>query len=343
MAAPVSDVREISHIAYGFMASKAMFAALNLELFGHVANGADDLHSLSRATRVGENRLETLLAVLVSLGLLVRDGDIYANAPATDRYLVPGRAAYFGDYYRFQIDRQIYPNMLHLDAGLAGDQSNLAHDSMSGWLAEAEVAEDFSRAQHAGSLGPALLMARKIDLTGAVRLLDVAGGTGAYSITFCEKYPELTATIIDFPNVIEVSRRYVSDAGMTDRIAFIQGDALDVDWPEGQDVVLMSYLLSAVGGDDIPGLVSSAWNALQPGGRLIIHDFMLSDERSGPVSAAVFFLSYLALRTDSISFTAAELVPQLEAQGFSNIVEDVMIREITKYIVANKPSRGGEP
>ncbi len=339
MAEPVTDVRQISHIAYGFMASKALFAALNLELFGHIATGAKDVDALSAATGVAENRLQTLLAVLVSLGLVARNGDGYANAPATERYLVPGAAAYFGDYYRFQIDRQIYPNMLSLDAGLAGDEANLAHDSMSGWLAGSHSAEDFSRAQHAGSMGPALLLARKIDLSGAKRLLDVAGGTGAYSITFCERYPELKATILDFPSVIEVSKRYVSDASMADRISLIPGDALEVDWPADQDVVLMSYLLSAVGGDQIPELFKRAWAALNRGGRLIIHDFVLFDDRSGPLSAAVFFLSYLPLRTDSVSFTAAELIPMLESRGFTSIRHDVMIPEITKYVMATKSGR----
>lgn len=340
MAAPITDVRQISHIAYGFMASRALFAALNLELFGHILNGATELKALSSATGVAEKRLETLMAVLVSLGLVVRDGNGYGNASATERYLVPGAPAYFGDYYRFQIDKQIYPNMAYIDAGLAGDEAGLAHDSMSGWLSEPQTARDFSRAQHAGSMGPAMLMVNKIDISGAKRLLDVAGGTGAYSITFCGRHAELTATILDFPSVIEVGTGFVADAGMTDRIALIPGDALEVSWPADQDVVLMSYLLSAVGGDDITILLDRAWTALSSGGRLIIHDFMLFDDRSGPVSAALFFLGYLSLRTDAISFTAAELIAMLEARGFTDIQSDDMIPEITSYVTASKPAGG---
>ncbi len=337
MAEALTDVRQISHIAYGFMVSKALFAALNLELFGHVAKGAGDVESLARATGVAENRLRTLLAVLVGVGLLSQDGDAYANSPAAARYLVPGAAAYFGDYYRFQIDRQIYPNMLSLDAGLIGDEANLAHHSMSDWLSEPGRAADFSNAQHAGSLGPAMMMAKAIDLSGAKRLLDVAGGTGAYSITFCRHNPGLAATIIDFPSVIEVSERFIAEAGMADRIALVSGDALEVDWPGGHDVVLMSYLLSAVGEADIPILLARAWDALAPGGRLIVHDFMLEDDRSGPLAAAAFFLSYLALRTDPVSFSTAELKPLLEARGFTGLRDQVMIPEITKVLLAEKP------
>lgn len=268
---------------------------------------------------------------------MTRDGAGYANAPATERYLVPGAPAYFGDYYRFQIDRQIYPNLVHLDAGLAGDEANMAHTSISDWLSTAAKAEDFSRAQHAGSLGPAKIMAKKIELGRARRLLDVAGGSGAYSITFCRAWPELSATIIDFPSVIEVAKRFVAEAGMAERIALIAGNALEAEWPAGQDVVLMSYLLSAVGGGDIGELLRRAWSALDPGGLLIVHDFMLADDRSGPLSAASFFLSYLPLRTDSVSFSAAELRPEIERRGFVEVHDDVMLPELTKYIVATRP------
>ncbi|HJM50701.1 MAG TPA: methyltransferase [Alphaproteobacteria bacterium] len=340
MNEPLTDVRQISHIAYGFMASKALFAALNVELFGHLDKGARDIEALAGATGMTPHGLETLLASLLSLGLLVRDGDDYANAPATASYLVPGAKAYFGDYYRFQIDRQVYPNFIHLDAGLAGNEEGLAHDSFSGWVEDAQMAADFSRAQHAGSLGPALMMSDRIDLSGRRRLLDVAGGTGAYSITFCRRQAELVATIIDFPSVIEVAKGYVTAAGLEDRITLQAGDALAEEWPGNQDVVLMSYFLSAVGGGDIETLLGRAWQALAPGGRLIVHDFMLDDDRAGPAQAAAWFLVYLPLRTDAVSFSAAELEPLIAGHGFEGIQDQVMIPEITKVITAEKPGTG---
>lgn len=337
MVEPLSDVRQISRLAYGFLISKAIFAALNIELFGQLSGGGASIGELSEATGVAENALETLTSALVSVGLLSRDKGRLVNSPAAERYLVPGAPAYFGDYYRFQIDRQIYPLMVGLDAGLAGDEAGLKHQSMSGWLSAAEDAEDFSRAQHAGSAGPAMMLARSLDLGGAKTLLDVAGGTGAYSIAFCDNYPDLTATIIDFPSVVDVAERFVGDAGMAGRIALIGGDALQVPWPDGQDVVLMSYLLSAVGGGDIAVLLTRAWQALRPGGRLVLHDFMLDDDRSGPVSTAAFFMTYLALRTDPVSFTAEQVRSWAEERGFVDVRSDVMIPEITKIVMAVKP------
>lgn len=344
MATPLTDVREISKLAYGFMASRALFAALELRLFGHVAAGARDVDALSAATGVPRNRLQTLVAALASVGALVREEGGLSNAPAVATYLDPAARAYFGDYYRLQIGRQIYRDMTHLDAGLAGNRAALAHAEMSGWLSDPEEARIFSDAQHAGSMGPALMLAKRLDLSGVGSLLDVAGGTGAYSIGFCRANPGLAATILDFPAVIEVARGYVRDAGLVDRITLTAGDAREIAWPGGQDVVFMSYLLSAVGGDAIAPLLQRALGVLRPGGRLIIHDFMLDETHSGPSSAALFFLSYLSANPDAVSFTSGDMARWTRAAGFVDPAAEVMIPEITMMVTATKPedARGAE-
>jgi len=339
---PLTEVREISRIAYGFFASRALFAALNLELFRHIDEagaepGGATAEALANRCGAQVNGMDTLLSMLANIGLVTRDGGAFANSPAAARYLVPGKPAYFGDYYRYQIDYLLYPQMTHIEAGITGDESGLARTSTEGMMEDPADAEAFSRAQHAGSLGPALLFSKLLDFSDARTLLDVAGGTGAYSITLAQQNPDLKATIVDFPNVVEVARRYIGEAGMADRIALVPGDAMKAEWPGNQDVVLMSYLLSAVGKDDIPLLLQKAFTALRPGGRLVVHDFMLNKDRSGPFSAAGFFLYYLALRTDPLSFTAEELAPMVEAAGFTAVRHDAMLPEITKYLIGYKP------
>lgn len=339
MARPITDARDISRIAYGFMASKALFSALNFDLFGRLAGGPSSFARLVEETGVAPNRLRTMLAALTGVGLIVRDGDGYRNAPASERYLVRGAPAYFGDYYRFQIDRQIYPALLHLDAGIAGDTAHLAFDSLAGLTGDPKEADAFTRAQHAGSMGPALMLAKELDLGGARVLLDVGGGSGAFSIALCQRNPELRATVLDYPNVIAVAERFVRQAKLQDRIAYLTGDAVGTAWPNEQDVVLMSYLLSAVAEPSIPLVFRKAWDALRPGGRLLIHDFMLDDDETGPALAALWFLQYLSGRVDGICFSAATLAAQLERQGFENISDQVAVPEITKLVSCTKPIR----
>ena len=332
---PLTDVRDISRIAYGFIASKALFAALELDLFSRLLE-PKSIDALARESGVPARRVQTLLATLTALGLIVRDGDRFHNSPASERYLTRGSPASFGEYYRLQVNRQLYPALEHLDAGLAGDASNLSVDQ-EGLLSDPAEAEIFSVAQHAASLGPAIRLATAIDLQGSRTLLDVAGGSGAFSITLCRHYPELAATIIDFPNVIEVARRFVADAGLSERIDLTGGNALDTDWPGNQDVVLMSYLLSAVKEDDIPTLLASAYRSLRPGGRLIVHDFMLDDDEQGPALAAQWFLLGLALQPDAGSFSAATLSVLLAEQGFTGVSSQTLIPQITKIVVGSKP------
>ena len=337
MTMPIADVRDISRIAYGFIGSKALFSALNLDLFGRLTGSKMTFEKLVEETGVAPNRLRTLLVALTSVGLIVRDGDGYQNAPASERYLVRSAPAYFGDYYRFQIDRQIYPALLHLDAGMAGDLAHLAFDSLAGLTGDPQEAEAFTRGQHAGSMGAALMLARNLDMGDARLLLDVGGGSGAFSIALCQRYPGLRATLLDFPNVIAVAERFVKEAHLQERIAYVNGDAIGTPWPNNQDVVLMSYLLSAVAESSIPLLIRKAWDALRPGGRLLIHDFMLENEETGPALAALWFLQYLSGRIDGISFSAATLAVQLEAHGFQGTSDQVVIPEITKLIVCVKP------
>jgi 2-hydroxy-4-(methylsulfanyl)butanoate S-methyltransferase len=333
---PLTDVRDISRIAYGFIASKALFAALELDLFSRLLE-PKTIDALARESGIPAHRVKTLLATLTALGLIVRDDDRFRNSPASERYLTRGSPAYFGEYYRLQINRQVYPALEHLDAGLAGDPRNLASD-IEGLMRDPAEAEVFSVAQHAASLGPAIQLSKMIDLHGSRTLLDVAGGSGAFSITLCRRYPELAATIIDFPNVIQVARRFIAAAGLSERIQLAGGNALDTDWPDNQDAVLMSYLLSAVKEDDIPALLASAYLSLRPGGLLIVHDFMLDDDEQGPALAAQWFLQNLAFQPDAGSFSAAALTVLLVEQGFMSVSSQILIPQITKIVVASKPA-----
>lgn len=334
MPEAMTDVRQISRIAYGFMGSKALFAALDLGLFDFIAAEPVTLDRLSEKTGVARNRMVTLLSALLALGLVVRVEKSYANAPATQRYLVRGSQAFVGDYYRLQIDKVIFPGLLGLTDGLLGKPTQ----SMREMLADPEDAALFTDAQHQGSRGPALLLSRRLDLTGYTSLLDVAGGSGTFSIELCKKHPDLSCTILDFPSVIKLAERYVDASRLSSRITLIGADALEEQWPGKHDVVLMSYLLSAVGESNIPALIDRAWHALRPEGLLVLHDFMLDENRDGPREAALWFLFYIVQRSDSTSFTAGDLMDLLKQRGFIDINSDELVPGITGLVQARKPA-----
>lgn len=333
-AAPAVGRTDLSAIAYGFMASQALFAALEIDLFSRLEAGPRRIDELAAATRVAPNRLQTLLHALAGIGLLIAEEQGYANAPACARYLVRGQPGDFGDYFRLQVARQIYPAMGHLTAGLTGTGS--AFDTLCGLLSQPDEARTFTAAQHAGSLTAARALADRVPLVHARTLLDVGGGSGAFAIALCVHNPELRAAILDFPTVITVTREYRDSAGLAERIELLAGDATHTPWPANQDVVLMSYLLSALADREVDVVLAKAHASLRPGGLLVVHDFMLDDDAPGPALAALWFLQYIAYRADSVSFSAQSLGARLRNAGFAPDSGAVLIPEITKVILARK-------
>lgn len=331
MVAALTDVRDISRIGYGFMASRALFSALEADLFGHLAAGPKPLDTLARDTGLAATRLRRLLTACVALGLLARDGDRYANSPASAAYLVRTAPAYFGDYFRFQVARQIYPTLMHLDGALRGERVNFYAQ-----LSDPDEASAFTRAQHSGSLGPAHVVARLVDLSGARRLLDVAGGSGAFSIALCRQAPDLACTIIDFPGVAAAGRALVRDSGLGDRIAFVEGDARDVSWPDANDVVLLSYLLSAVAEPSAHALLGKAHKALRPGGRLLVHDFMVDDDETGPPLAALWLLNAVTIDADVAAITPAWLSAAVRRAGFVDTEVTPVVPGTTRLLTARR-------
>ncbi|HEY3067470.1 MAG TPA: methyltransferase [Methylomirabilota bacterium] len=328
----ITDVRGISTIAYGFMASKALFAALNLDLFSRLADGPKSLEALAAESGIAPTRLLSLLTACVSLGLLETVPGGYANAPASTTYLVRSAPGYFGDYYRLQIDRQVYPALTRLDDALRG-----ARVDFYGLMQDTVEAERFSAAQDAGSRGPARVLAKLVDLDGSRTLLDVGGGTGAFSVALCRRYPELTATILDFPNVRPLAERCIAAAGLEDRITFVGGDALHTKWLAPQDVVVASYLLSAIAAGDGERVVAEAFKVLRPGGRLIVHDFMVEDDRTGPAAAALWLLTAVVIDPEAPSLTPGSVAALMARHGLEPVAVHDVVPGITKAVIARKP------
>lgn len=338
-SAPLTEAEQISDVAFGFMGSKALFAALHHGVFTALAEGSLTAEALGAATGLHPERARTLATALASLGLLTAEaeGDRFANSPAADAFLVRGAKHDFGDYLRLQVDRQMYRLLDQIDDALTDTLPEDATDSYATWFEDAEEARLYSASQHSGSLGPARGLAKLADLSGARRLLDVGGGTGAFAITLCKAYPGLSATIVDFPNVAAVGRGYVRRAGLEDRIRYVEGNALETEWPKPVDALLMSYLFSGVPGDAHEGLIARAFEHLAPGGRFMVHDFVVAADRTGPKLAALWQLQHTAFTPTARSLDDAWLAEALSAAGFADVSVRPMIPGMTMLAMGVKP------
>src|SRR6516225_7966670 len=153
-AKPIDDVRDISAITYGFMASKALFSALDFDLFTHIDRRANSVTALTKATGVSENRMLTLLTALKSVGLIVEREGRFANAPATAKFLVAGAPGDFRDYVRLVNGAFGYEGFRHLTPALRGERIFPDKGFYDGMIYSAGLGgEAFSSAQHSGRWG----------------------------------------------------------------------------------------------------------------------------------------------------------------------------------------------
>ncbi len=337
-AMPLESAEEISDIAFGFMGSKALFSALHSDIFSIISETTLTPEQVASKCSLDTERVTTLLTALTSLGLVRREGEGFTNSPAAEAFLVKGRTYDFGDYLRFQIDRQMYPFMTQLNDALEGTLEEDQVASYEEWFSDEDEAKLYSKSQHSGSLGPGRGLAKMVDLSKARSLLDVGGGTGAFSISLCKAYGQLNSTILDFPNVAKVGEEFIASEGLSDRIAYQPGNALTDAWPDTADGVLMSYLFSGVPGTSIPGLVRKAMDTLTAGGVFMVHDFMVDDSREGPKLAALWQLQHTAFNPEAKSITSDYVAGLMEAAGFVGIQTREMIPGMTTLVFGRKPA-----
>jgi hypothetical protein len=319
-------IAAVSSIAYGFMGSQALFAALDLGLFTALAAGPLSADELARKTGAQLEPLHTLLAACLALGLVERDGTSYRNTPAAQRYLVRHARGYMGEYYLRQIAETLYARMPETRAVLRGQGHTTTY---ARFLNDPARTELFIRGQHAGSSGPAYLLAQTLDLSPFGRLLDLGGGSGAFAIEACRRYSTLSAVVFDQRLVVGFAEKFVDEAGLSDRICCVAGDVVDDRWPDDADLILLSYVLSSYRPDTVRNVLARVHSYLPVGGTLIIHDFALHGGRPGPRNAALWMFANLAISATTHSHTISEMTQAMTESGFADIAARPHIPDIT--------------
>ena len=173
-----------------------------------------------------------LLSTCLALRLLWWDGERYYNSPAAHRFLVQTSRSYVGDYYLRQVSPILYPRLPLVRSLLGGDLTEPL--DYANTLDDPKTNEEFVCGQHAGSFGPATLLACSQDFSRRSRLLDLGGGSGAFAIEAVKRYPALSAIVFDLPQVVAVTEQIIQESGLTSRIICAGGDLRTDPWPEGR-------------------------------------------------------------------------------------------------------------
>merc|ERR1719247_663767 len=230
------------------MASQALFTGLEVGVFEAIAaagEGGLALPGLQKQCKMDAPRLQTLLTSLVSIKSLLRAADgTYTLSPNTAAYLVQSSKAYYGDYLRYQMGRQFYHRMGALPDVMTTGQA----PSYASWFSDPETAKVYTQAQHNGSMATArYLVKKKLSLEGATTMLDVGGGSGAFSYVFVDATPGLKSTVLELPEVCKTGEgiKATMSADVQSRVNFTELDATSPNWPVSDteyEVVLMSYI-----------------------------------------------------------------------------------------------------
>lgn len=308
----------ILELSGAFWKTCTLHAAVKLDIFSVLDARRLSAEEVAAQAGTGDDATARLLDALAAMGLLIKEEGLYANTDAASAYLSTSSPQYLG--YMILHHHHLVGLWKNLDESVRTGKP--VRDSNAGDGAEEEDEEEreaflMGMYNNANLMAPQLV--RQVDLEGRRRLLDMGGGPGTYAIWFCRQYPELTAVVFDLPTTRPFAEKVIEEAGMSGRIGFEAGSYLDQDLPGGFDVVWMSHILHGEGFADCGDMIQRAWNALEPGGMVVIHEFIMNDDRSGPAFPALFSLNMLVATGDGRAYTKKEISQMLEKSGFKDI------------------------
>lgn len=304
------DSGKLLELSGGYWKTCTLHAGVKLGVFTAIGKGETTSKELAASLKVDTRALTMLLNALTAMGLLMHEGDRYRNTPESFEFLSRDSEHYLGYiilHHHHLVDSwSQLPTAVQTGGPVRGRVS----------FGDKERREAFLMGMFNLAMAIAPRVVDVIDLSGRRRLLDLGGGPGTYAIHFCLKNPDLRAIIYDLETTRPFAEATVAKFGLTDRIEFMSGNYLEEERIEGRyDVAWLSHILHGEGPEDCQAIVDKTAAALEPGGVMLIHEFILTDSMDGPVFPALFSLNML-LGTDSgQAYSDGQLRKMMEAAG----------------------------
>lgn len=299
----MKSVSEIVDLASAYYGSAVLFAALDCDVFAQVEAGTFD--AAPRGMRL-------LADACVAEGLLEKRDGVYFNTPAGKAALVPGGPADLTKAIRY--NRDVYPAW--------GRLAELARTGRPVERPEIHLGEDAARTKAfaASMFGRAMGIGRGIvPLLGKLegRVLDLAGGPGAYAILMAQANPQSTYVTVDLPAISAEAAGYVAQFGLAGRIECRAGDYhADEYEAEAYDVVTIFGALHQESPAQIVDILKRAHRALRPGGRIFVLDMMTDATHTAPKFSALFAVNMALTTENGWVFADTELKEWLREAGF---------------------------
>jgi 2-polyprenyl-3-methyl-5-hydroxy-6-metoxy-1,4-benzoquinol methylase len=335
MEGPLVDDRAIWDLWLSQYQLPVVLAADELGVFECLRDAPATLDQMCDRLGLFARSAAALTAALASTGYLIQRGGRFELTQTARVYLLRDSEFYWAPMLRGAGFGQATTEMLMrtLRTENLGENDRVTRRWEHGEI-NAEDAHAANQRFHSHSFPSALGLARTHDFSDVQRLLDVAGGSGCYSIAIASGHAHVRCTVADLPPVAEDARSYIQRYNCQARVDTVGLNMFNDAWPNGYDAVLLTNVLHDWDPDRRAFLAKAAFNVLPPRGQLLIHEILLNDAQDGPLAGSLFSVMMLGTRGKQLSFV--ELEELTRRAGFV----DVSVEHTYGYYSLVKATKG---
>jgi 2-polyprenyl-3-methyl-5-hydroxy-6-metoxy-1,4-benzoquinol methylase len=296
----------------------ALKTGIELDVFTAVGEGANTPATLAKRCNASERGMRTLCDYLTILGFLAKQDQKYSLTPDTAIFLDRRSPAYIGSIAGFLTSPRMFDRFRDLTAvvrkgGSLEDDRGTTEVNNPIWV---EFARSMAAMQRPVAEGVAKLV--NADAGEKWKVLDIAAGHGVYGVAIAQHNPNAEIFAVDWPVVLEVAKENARAAKVESRYHTIPGNAFEVDFGTGYDLVLLTGFVHHFDPPTIEKLLRKIHAALAPNGRVVTVELVPNEDRVTPATAAGFSLIMLASTRAGDSYPMTEYDRMFRSAGFSS-------------------------
>jgi C-20 methyltransferase BchU len=297
----------------------ALKAAFDLGLFEAMSGGARELSALAEATGAMAPRLEKFLITLKEIGVTRLAEDGWALTPFAEQFFTDAEhhrnltMVPFVDYISSLV-QTFYVNLADVVRG------KMDFTSLVPYPPRTREDNVFYETIHRSNVHfPIRLLQEHARLEGVSRLLDVGGGIGDIASAVCERFPELNVTLINLPSALDLVSENVAARGLAERIKPQAVDMYKEPYPQAQ-AVMFARILYPMNAQFCTMLLKKAYDALEPGGRVLILDMIISDPKKPNYDYLTHYICSVGMGFTVLEFKDHGIYPDvLRSVGFTDV------------------------
>jgi hypothetical protein len=296
-----------------------LFVAYRLGLFRLLDERPRTLAEVCESLGLEARPAQAILSYSTALGLLELGGDRYALTALAEDYLLETSPTYWGPVFELGITNPRLTSYSDWEAAVRTNTAQIygGEETFGSHEAQAEVARTFTRGMHGISMAPASAWPDVLDLSPHSVMLDIGGGSGAHSIGAATRWPRLHAIVLDLGPVCEVAEEFIGAYGLGERISAYRADMWQDEFPPA-DLHFYSNIYHDWPPEKGRFLTEKSYATLPSGGRIVIHEELYNDDKTGPLAIAEYSLAML-MWSEGQQYSGAELTTMLTDAGFRDL------------------------